>query len=270
MLIIGEKINATRKSVGKAIQERNSKAIARLAVDQAACGADYIDINGGDPRPGAEVANMEWLVELVQSSTDKPICIDSANPDAIRAALKRAKAKPIINSISLERERFAALLPVISSAPCMVVALCMSDEGTPMGVDDRVDRAKKLVDELGKVGKTPEEIIVDPCFFPISADQANAPRLFDAIRRIRTEIPGVMVGGGLSNCSFGLPARKLVNAAMMTVAIYYGMNAALIDPCLPGVVATIFAAEALSGADEFCMNYITAHRAGRLEKVEEA
>jgi 5-methyltetrahydrofolate--homocysteine methyltransferase len=270
MLIIGEKINATRKTVNKAIAERNAKAIIRLATDQAACGADYIDVNGGDPRPGAEVANMEWLVDLVQSNTDKPICIDSADPQAIRAALSRAKAKPIVNSISLESERLAAMLPVVASAPCMVVALCMSDEGTPMGVDDRVDRAKKLVDLLvTKAGKTAEEIIVDPCFFPISADQANAQRLCDAIRRIRRELPGVMVGGGLSNCSFGLPVRKLVNAAMMTIAIYHGMNAALIDPCLPGVVATILAAEAVSGADEFCMNYITAHREGKLEKAED-
>ena len=269
MLIIGEKINATRKSVSKAIAERNAKAIIKLAVDQVACGADYIDINGGDPRPGAEVANMEWLIELVQANTDKPICIDSADPAAIRAALACVKAKPIVNSISLESERMARLLPVVASAECRVVALCMSDEGTPMGVDDRVDRAKKLVEELGKVGKKPEEIIVDPCFFPISADQANSQRLCDAIRRIRTELPGVSVGGGLSNCSFGLPARKLINSAIMTIAIYHGMNAALIDPCLSGAVATILAAEAVSGADEWCMNYITAHREGRLEKAEE-
>ncbi len=269
MLIIGEKINATRKAVNKAIAERNEKAIIKLAVDQAACGADYIDINGGDPRPGVEVTNMEWLVDLVQSNTEKPICIDSADPAAIRAAVKRIKLKPIINSISLETHRLEAMLPVIGSCDCMVVALCMSDEGTPMGVDDRVDRAKALVARLNSAGKKNEEIIVDPCFFPISADQANSARLFDAIRRIRQEVPGVLVGGGLSNVSFGLPARKLINAAMMTIAIYFGMNAALIDPCLPGVVAQILAAEAVSGADEWCMNYITAHRDGRLEKAPE-
>ena len=265
MLIIGEKINATRKSVGKAIQEHNKKAIIDLATSQTACGADYIDINGGDPRPGAEAANMEWLVDLVQSSTDKPICIDSANPDAIGLALKRVKAKPIVNSISLESERLARLLGVVAGADCMVIALCMSDEGTPMGVDDRVERAHRLVEHLTGAGKKPEEIIIDPCFFPVSADQANAPRLCEAIRRIRQELPGVLVGGGLSNCSFGLPNRKLINSAMMTVAICHGMNVALIDPCLPGVVATILAAEVISGADEWCMNYITAHREGRLD-----
>ena len=211
---------------------------------------------------------MEWLIDLVQSNTDKPICIDSADPAAIRAAVKRVKAKPIINSISLESSRLELMLPVVASCECLVVALCMSDEGTPMGVDDRVDRAKMLVDKLNGIGKKNEEIIVDPCFFPISADQANAGKLFDSIRRIRQEIPGVLVGGGLSNCSFGLPARKLINAAMMTIAVYNGMNAALIDPCLEGVVAQILAAEAISGADEWCMNYITAHREGRLEKAE--
>lgn len=264
MLIIGEKINATRKAVAAAIEQRDAKHIAELATTQAAAGADYIDINGGDPREGAEVRNMQWLMGLVQDSTDKPVTIDSANPEAICAGLKLARRKPIINSISLETERFNRVLPIVADNECMVIALLMADEGTPTGVEDRLRRAEQLVEKLTAVGKKPEEIIVDPCFFPVSADAANAKAVCQAILAIRQRIPGVYIGGGVSNSSYGLPARKLINFAMMTAAIFHGMNAAIIDPLLPGMVPTILASEALSGADEWCMNYITAHREGKL------
>jgi len=265
MLIIGEKINATRKAVKAAIEGRNEAQIQELATTQAAAGANYLDVNGGDPREGMEVKNMQWLIELVQGCTDKPIAIDSANPQAIEAGLKLVKAKPILNSISLESERLTNLLPIVGSHDCMVVALCMSDEGTPCGTDDRVARAHQIVEKLMAAGKKPEDIIVDPCFFPISANSADGKAVIDAIARIRAELPGVLVGGGVSNSSYGLPARKLINFAMITNSIYSGMNAAIVDPCLPGMMQTIWAAEAVSGADEWCTNYIGAHREGRLQ-----
>ncbi len=265
MLIIGEKINATRKAVKAAIEQRDEAYIIELATTQAEAGADYIDINGGDPRPGAEVENMKWLVNLVQAHTDKPIAIDSADPEAIRMGLSLAKAKPIINSISLEAERLESMLPIVAEADCNVVALCMADDGTPCAVDDRVARAGDLIDKLTAAGKQPEEIIVDPCFFPVSSDPANAKAVCEAIRQIRERTPGVRVGGGLSNCSFGLPGRKLVNFAMISAAIYSGMNAVIVDPCVPGMVPTILAAEVVSGADEWCANYITAFREGKLD-----
>jgi 5-methyltetrahydrofolate--homocysteine methyltransferase len=264
MIIIGEKINATRKAVKAAIEARDEKHIIELAVSQAACGADYIDVNGGDPREGMEVKNMEWLVTLVQANTDKPIAIDSANPDAIRAGLKLAKVRPILNSISLEAGRLENLLPIVAESDCRIVALCMADGGTPTGADDRVEWAKRLVDKLVGVGKNVDDIIVDPCFFPISANQADGKAVCDAIARIRREIPGVHVGGGVSNSSFGLPARKLINFAMITNAIFSGMDTAIVDPCLPGMMQTIWSAEVVSGADEWCANYIGAHREGKL------
>ncbi len=264
MLIIGEKINATRKAVKAAIEQRDDAAIIELATTQAAAGADYIDVNGGDPREGMEPKNMEWMMGLVQANTDKPVAIDSADPEAIKMGLSLAKAKPIVNSISLEAERLETMLPIVGNADCMVVALCMADEGTPTGADDRVARAEKLIETLTGVGKKVSEIIVDPCFFPVSSDPAAAGNVCDAIRRIREKYPEVKVGGGLSNCSFGLPGRKLINCAMMTAAIWCGMNAVIVDPCIPEMVRTILASEVVSGADEWCANYIGAHRDGKL------
>jgi 5-methyltetrahydrofolate--homocysteine methyltransferase len=264
MLIIGEKINAARAAVRKTIQQRNESAIIELATAQAAAGADYIDVNGGDERPGAEAANLRWLVDVVQSHTDRPVCIDSADPSAVEAALSLARGRPIVNSVSLEAGRLEALLPLLRRADCMVVALCMSDEGPPKAVEDRLDRARRLVEILVAAGKKPADIIVDPCFFPVCSDPGQAQAVFEAIRRIRREMGETLVGGGVSNSSYGLPGRKWINLAMLTGAIIHGMNAAIVDPCQPGIIPVIRAAEVASGADPSCANYISAHRQGKL------
>ncbi len=265
MIIIGEKINATRKSIAAAIAARDAEAIAAVADQQVACGADYLDLNGGNPDPAAEVENMKWLVELVQTATDAPLCIDSANPDAIAAGLALAAAKPIVNSVTLEADRLQAFLPIIASADCMVVALCISDDGMPTGVDDRVERAGKLIEAVTSAGRAVEDIIVDPCFVPVSAEPAAGANVCEAIAKIRAAHPGVHAGGGLSNASFGLPNRRLVNLAMVTAAVSAGMDAALIDPCTPMMVPLILAAEVVNGADEWCANYVAAFREGKLD-----
>ncbi|HET6430166.1 MAG TPA: dihydropteroate synthase [Phycisphaerae bacterium] len=265
MIIIGEKINATRKSIAAAIEARDADAIVAVATAQVAAGADYLDLNGGDPNPAAEVENMKWLVELVQAHTDAPLSLDSANPDAIRAGLELAKAKPIVNSVSLEPDRLAAFLPILAAGECMVVALLMSEAGMPTGVDDRLQRARELIGRLTGAGKAMEEIIVDPCFLPVSATPGSGRDVCRAIAAIKAEFPEVHVGGGLSNVSFGLPQRKLVNLAMVAAAVYSGMDTALIDPSTPMMVPLILATEVVSGADEWCANYVAAYREGKLE-----
>ena len=265
MIIIGEKINATRKSVAAAITARDDRHIIQLATEQATAGADYLDVNGGAPRPAEEVKNIEWLIDLVQANTDVPLCIDSANPEAMAAGLARATAKPIVNSVSLEAERLAEFLPIVERHECMVIALCMAEEGMPEGVEQRVERAGKLLEHLTAAGKRPEEIIADPCFVPASAQPESARHVCDAIAEIRKRFGGVHAGGGLTNVSYGLPGRRFVNLAMLATAVYHGMDAAIIDPCAPGMVAAARAGEVLSGADEWCANYIAAYREGRLQ-----
>lgn len=264
MIIIGEKINATRKAIAAAIAARDEKHILQTARDQVAAGATYLDINGGDPRPGAETANMEWLVNLVQANVDVPLCIDSANPESMEEGLSLVKQKPIVNSVSLEKERLEAFLPIIAKHECMVVALCMADQGPPSGTDDRVERTGKLIEALTQAGKKVDEIIIDPCFFPVSAEAKSAMQVCQAIATIKKNWPAVHVGGGLSNTSYGLPARKYVNLAMMAMCIQNGMDAPIVDPCVPGIVPIMMASEVLIGADEWCVNYMSAARSGKL------
>jgi len=266
MIIIGEKINATRKTIAAALEQRDAQFIIDTAVSQARAGADYIDVNGGDPRPGAEAENMKWLVDLVQANTDKPLAIDSANPDALDIGLSMARqgSKPILNSISLESDSIDRRLEILAKYDCMVVGLEMSDDGPPSGIEDRVERAAELIEKFQACGKRLSDIIIDPCFFPVSSDTACGRAVIDAIAAIHAKWPEVHIGGGCSNISFGLPKRKLVNFAGLAQAIYHGMDAGLIDPCMPGIVAAILAAEAVAGKDEYCMNYINAERDGVL------
>ena len=260
MIIIGEKINATRKSIAAALEARDADHIVDVAKQQADAGANYIDVNGGDPREGREAENMAWLMELVQANTDLPVAVDSADPEAVRKGLGMAEKKPILNSVSLEQHRLDSLVGVLSEYPCRVVALLMSDAGTPCGVDDRLQCASRLIEKITGAGKKVDEIIVDPCFLPVSTDTGSARAVIDAIAAIRKEWPEIHIGGGLSNISFGLPQRKFVNLAALSQAILAGMDAVIINPCVPGTVEAILAAEALAGRDDFCMNYVSAMR----------
>ena len=260
MIIIGEKINATRKTIAQALAERDEQHIIATARQQADAGAQYIDVNGGDPRQGVEAENMAWLIDLVQANTEAAVSVDSANPDAVRIGLSKANKRPILNSISLESDRLESMLPILAEFDCMVVGLLMSDDGTPSEVEDRLERAETLIDKLTGAGRKIEDIIIDPCFLPVSTDGACGRKVIDAIAAIHAKWPQVHIGGGCSNISFGLPKRKLVNMALLAQAIYHGMDTGIIDPCVDGIMATILAAEAVAGKDDFCMNYVMAMR----------
>jgi len=266
MIIIGEKINATRKAVAAALADRDEQFIIDTAVAQGQAGADYIDLNGGDPREGREARNMEWLVNLVQAHTDVPVAIDSANPEAMDVGLSLVKegVKPILNSISLETDSLDKRLEILAKYDCMVIGLVMSDDGPPQGVDDRVERTGMLIEKFQACGRKTGDIIIDPCFFPVSADGACGRAVIDAIAAIHNNWPEIHIGGGCSNISYGLPKRKLVNFAALAQAIYHGMDVGIIDPCTPGIVAAILAAETVAGKDDYCMNYINAERDGAL------
>ena len=144
MIIIGELINARRKAIKAAIEADDAAAIQKVATDQAEAGADYIDVNAGI-FVGQEPEYLKWLVETVQAVTDKPCAIDSPDPLSIEAALSVHQGTPMINSISLEKERYDKLMPIVADTDMKVIALCMSDSGMPQTVGDRMRIADELV-----------------------------------------------------------------------------------------------------------------------------
>jgi 5-methyltetrahydrofolate--homocysteine methyltransferase len=261
MIIIGEKINATRKQVGQAIQAQDPSIIATLATDQAIAGASYLDINGGDPT--REVENISWLIDAVQSATDLPISLDSANPAAIEAGLKKVQRKPLLNSISLEKDRLKKFLPLAQDHECNIVALLVSDKGIPSGVEDRLMMAEELVGKLVDIGKKETEIFIDPCFLTVYTETNAGLDLLEAIRRIRKRWPEIHISGGVSNASHGLPDRKWINQAYLILAMGAGLDAAIIDPTVEGTMSLVRAAEVIVNRDEMAMNYIMAARAAQ-------
>ncbi|MCK5656999.1 MAG: dihydropteroate synthase, partial [Deltaproteobacteria bacterium] len=147
MLVVGEKINTSRKSIADAVKERDAEFIGEVAREQAEAGAHYIDVNAGTFLD-KEVGYLCWLVEVVQNAVDLPLCLDSPNPQALAEAIKHHKGEPMINSISLEKERYEALLPVVTDRPCRVVALCMAETSMPNTVEERVQAGAQLINKL--------------------------------------------------------------------------------------------------------------------------
>lgn len=266
MIIIGELINASRKAIKAAIEAQDAAAIQKVAQDQAQAGADYIDVNAGLFVEG-EPAYLKWLVETVQQVTDKPCAIDSPNPAAIEAALSVHRGAAMINSISLEKERYAKLMPVIAGTDLKVIALCMSDAGMPQTVNDRMKIADALVGGLTQHNITLENIFVDPLVQPLSVDNTFGMAFINTIEEIVATYPGIHTACGLSNISYGLPARQLMNQTFMTMAIAKGLDGAIVNPLDQKMMANIIAAEALAGRDDYCMHYLRAYRAGRFENL---
>jgi 5-methyltetrahydrofolate--homocysteine methyltransferase len=262
MIIVGEKINATRKSIAQALDQRDEAAIAAVARQQADAGADCLDVNGGNPDREIEADNIAWLVDVVQKAVELPVMIDTACPEAAAAGLSRVKKRAILNSVSLESERLKALMPIISEFDCDVVALTMSDEGPPESVSDRLKAAGELIELLLGADRDLDQIYVDPCFFPVASQPGSGRILMESIAALREEWSEVHIIGGASNISYGLPARQNVNLAAVSQAIYHGLDAAIIDPTAQGMMGIIHASEVLSGQDEFCLDYVNAQRTG--------
>lgn len=263
MLIVGELINSSRKALGPAIEQKNIAEIQRVALEQSKAGADYIDVNAGT-FVGQEAEYLAWLVETVQQIVEAPCCIDSPDPKVIEAALKAHKgdASPMINSISLEKNRYDALLPVLAGTDLKVVALCMSDEGMPETAAQRLEIADKLVNGLAQNNVPLENIYVDPLVQPLSTHDDFGTEFLQAIEGIKNRFPGVHTMCGLSNISYGLPARKFLNRIFVVMAIAKGLDGAIIDPLDRGMMANIIAAQALAGSDQYCTSYLQAYRSG--------
>ena len=263
MIIIGELINASRKAIGAAIEARDAAAIQKIAEDQRAAGADFIDVNAGI-YINQEPQYLSWLVKTVQQAVDGPCAIDSPNPKAIEAALAIHQGTPMLNSISLEKERYENLMPIIAGTEMKVIALCMSDEGMPETVEDRLKIADKLINGLLQKNVKIDNIFVDPLVQPLSVNDSFGLEFINAVEQIMQNFDGVHTACGLSNISYGLPARPFLNQTFMVMAITKGLDGAIVNPLDKKMMASITAAEALAGKDSFCGNYLQAYRAGKL------
>ena len=259
MLVVGELINASRKAIGEAIKAQDAAYIQQVAKDEYEAGADFIDVNAGI-FVGKEPEYLQWLVKTVQEAVDAPCCIDSPDPKAIESALSVHKGIAMINSISLEKDRYNALIPVVAGTDLKVVALCMSDEGMPETMDARLRIAEKLIDGLVKNNVPLNNIYVDPLVQPVSTNNTFAVEFINSVEAIMTRFKGVHTICGLSNVSYGLPVRKFMNQAFAIMAIGKGLDGLIINPLDKMMMASLVTAEALAGRDDYCVNYLKAFR----------
>jgi 5-methyltetrahydrofolate--homocysteine methyltransferase len=262
VLIVAERINASRKAIRAALESLDAAAIQQEARAQDAAGAQYIDVNGGT-FPGREAELLAWLVDTVQAVTDKPLCLDSPDPAALAAALPKVRARPpMINSINLERERYDRILPLALEYRAKVIALCQGEGVPATSAAQKVELAATLVERLVAAGIPLDDIYVDPLVFPLGTDSQSAQATLEAIGQIMQRFPGVHTICGLTNVSHGLPARKLVNRTFLVAAMGRGMDAAIVDPTDRDLVAALYAARAVFGRDDYCMELIEAFREG--------
>lgn len=268
MILIGEKINGAIPAVAEAIANRDEAFIQKRAIDQETAGADYLDVCAGTA-PELEYDALCWLIDTVQAVATKPICIDSPNPEMILRVFPKLKKPGLINSISLEGSKCEILLPLLKENPAWgVIALCCDNGGVAAKADDKVKNAGILIERAMEYNVTPERIHIDPLVLALSAVNDSAIQFFDAVRRIKHAYPTVNVTAALSNVSFGMPARKLVNVNFLTLAMQAGLDSVIADPLNRDVIGTIYATDALLGRDRLCRKYNSAYRKGKIGPIK--
>jgi len=208
--------------------------------------------------------DIAWLVETVEGAVEAPLSLDSPDPKVLLAMCKKAKKKPMINSTTAEGPRFEEMKAVFQEREIDIVALCMDERGIPNSVDQALKNAAFLVKNLTQMGIPIGNIHLDPMIQPISVSKDNGLLAMETIRRVRQEFPGVQTVCGLSNMSYGLPNRFLINRTFMVLCIGSGLSGAIVDPLDKKMMTNIMVAETLTGKDDYCMKYLKANRAGDL------
>jgi cobalamin-dependent methionine synthase I len=264
MLIIGEKINTTKKTIDAAVEAKDAELIRNEVIKQLEAGANIIDVNTGT-RIKSEVADMQWLVNIIQETVDCRLCIDSPNPAAIEAGLELCKQKPIVNSITGEKDRIDAIMPMVKKAGASVVALAMDEAGMPKTGEDRYRIASKIIDMIAEYNIPMDDIYFDVLIQPVGSSSDQGIAVLDGIRLIKASFPDAHIVCGLSNISYGLPERKLLNRTFLPMALSAGLDAAIMDPTDKKIMTTVLASLALLAQDEYCLNYISSWREGKLE-----
>lgn len=267
--IIGEKINGTRRHVAQAIEQRDAAVIRDLAVRQAEAGAAWLDVNAGT-RSSAEPEDLVWLIKTIQPVVEIPLCLDSANPVAVAAGMQVVERTPMINSISGESQRLEGLLPLVSEHGCTVIALAMDGSGIPATCERRLDVARRLMAETRARGVPDDHVYLDPLAMTLATKSDGAQITLDTIGALRQEFPEAHLTLGLSNISFGLPARSYINRAFLTLALAAGLDSAILDPLDREMMAGLMAAELVLGRDHHCLSYTRAYRAGLFAGPERA
>ncbi|MEH6824800.1 MAG: dihydropteroate synthase [Motiliproteus sp.] len=258
-VIIGERINPTgRKILAAEMKEGDYSRVKADALAQIAAGAHILDVNAGIPLAD-EPKILAEVIQLLQSMTDMPLCIDSSIVAALQAGLEVYKGKALVNSVTGEDEQMEQVLPLVKKYGAAVVAISNDETGISQDPDVRFEVAKKIVQRAADYGIPACDVVVDPLVMPVGAVNTSGVQAMKLIHRLRTELK-VNTTCGASNISFGLPNRDGINGAFLSMAIHAGMTSAITNPLHTEVIAATLGADVMMGRDPDCMNWIKRFR----------
>lgn len=255
-IIIGERINPTGKSKFKqALRDHNLEYILREGVTQQDNGADVLDVNVGLPEID-EPSMMEDVVKELQAVIDLPLQLDTSSAEAMERGLRVYNGKPLINSVNGKKEVMEQIFPLVAKYGGVVVGLCLDEDGIPETAEGRIAVGKKIIETAATYGIGPEDIILDGLCMTVSSDSQGAIVTLETLRKIRDELGGKSVLG-VSNISFGLPQREIINGAFFTMAMESGLSAAIINPNSEAMMRAYYSFNALMNLDPQCSQYIS-------------
>jgi len=267
LMIIGERLNASRKPVKAALAERNADFFRNEVRCQLEAGADFIDLNAGRS-PETELEDMNWLLDTVLPSFPKArFSIDSATPSVIEAALKKInRPGQLINSATLDKEKYEQIFPLMLKFNAELIILLLDESGAPADAEERLIRLERLAKILKENLIPLDRVWVDPLVFTLSTNQKNALQVLWTVREMKKRWPRLKTTCGLSNVSYGLPGRRLLNRNFLVLLVEAGMDSFILDPLDEMLISSLYAALALAGRDDSCLDYLTAFRQGKLKE----
>lgn len=256
--IIGERINPTGKKLFKqALVDNNIDYILTQALSQTGAGAEILDVNVGHPEID-EKKMMVRVIKAIQSVCDAPLQIDSTKPDVLEAGLRYYNGKPIVNSVNGEEKSLSEVLPLVKKYGASVVGLTLDENGIPKTAEGRFEIAKRIVERAEKLGIDRRDVYIDCLTLTVSAEQDACRETLKALRRVKTEL-GCKTCLGVSNISFGLPNRELVNSTFLTMALEEGLDLPIINPNAEVMTGAVRAYRVLSGTDKNSLEFISAY-----------
>ena len=253
--VVGERLNPTgKKRFQEALLNHEMEYICKVAIEEEESGADILDINVGVPG-GDEVALMREAVKAVQSVVNIPLQIDSSNPEAIEAGLRVYNGRAIVNSVNAEDDRLNLILPIVKKYGAAVIGLALNENGLPTTAKQRVDNASHILERCLEYGLKKEDVIIDCLTLTVSAQQDQARETLEAVRMVTNDL-GLHTTLGVSNISFGLPARSHITENFLIQAMYAGLDLPIVNPNIEGIMNAIYSYKVLSGEDKDSVKYI--------------
>lgn len=260
MFIIGELINGMYQNIGRAIKEKDKSAIQKCALEQVNAGASALDVNCG-PASKQPVSDIQWLVQVIQEVTDRPLALDSSKPQVIEAGLKALKNKAIINSTTADPDKLDILVALAKQYNAKLIGLTISSKGIPQNKDQRLELAATIIAACAEKEFPIEDLYLDPIVLPVNVAQSQMKDILESIREFKIiSEPSPKTIVGLSNVSQGTCARNLINRTFLVMSLACGLDAAILDPLDKDLMDSAITSELVLNKQIYCDSYLDAYR----------